>query len=137
MSVGRWKSCLLFIFLGIWWYPDAKSSVVKYLAFSNWSKISVIFGSENESPIVRSFSFRKSTTTRSIGFPNASAILSITRSNGAFHWLTLVRIILSLNISCVCRFTSVLCFSERRYGLTFTGAVSARVFILGHGRCIC
>jgi len=84
-------------------------------------------GKKKESPIVILFSFRKSTTTRSFGFPNASTYFGT--NNGAFHWLTLVLIILLCSISFICRFTSSLCFSGKRYGRTFTGAASARMFI--------
>lgn len=114
--------------IGNWWLPDAKSSVEKYLGLPSWSNISVIFGSGNESPIVRSLNFLKSITIRSFLFPDASFFFGTT-SMSAFHWLVLGLIILFASILLICLLTSALCLSGNRYSRIFTGALSLFMLI--------
>jgi len=54
IPVRCWECSFSFICsaIEIWWYPDIKSNVVKYLALPSWSSISVILGNGKESPIV-------------------------------------------------------------------------------------
>jgi len=61
-----------------------KSNVVKYLTFPNWSNIYVMFDSGNKSPIVKSFNFWKSTTTRSFDFLDTLAFFNTTNKY-VFH----------------------------------------------------
>ena len=47
---------------GIWWKPDLRSRVEKYLALPNWSSMSLILGRGNLSAKIFLFNWRKSTT---------------------------------------------------------------------------